>query len=83
MLDHRGGYCMRNCDMTKGDADCPSESVWQFDGMVGECHLKCAGRSDCRSVYVCSPASSEANDKVSHAFCDGAPTTVGDGGGAD
>lgn len=68
--DHPGGYCMSNCDITKGDSDCPSESVCQFDGMVGECHLKCTADTDCRKGYMCSPASSTAASKVSHAFCD-------------
>jgi hypothetical protein len=70
MLDHPGGYCMRNCDITKGDADCPSESVCQFDGTAGECHLKCDSQANCRTGYVCSPAASDPNNKVSHAFCD-------------
>ena len=70
MTDHPGGYCMRECDISKGDADCPSESVCQFDGMVGECHAKCGTQADCRSEYVCSPASSDPTNKVSHAFCD-------------
>jgi hypothetical protein len=78
MTDHPGGYCMRNCDISKGDGDCPSESVCQFDGMVGECHLKCSTQGDCRAGYVCSPAASDSNNKVSHAMCDVAP--MGDGG---
>jgi hypothetical protein len=73
MLDHPGGYCMRDCDITKGDADCPSESICQFDGMAGECHLKCNGQADCRSGYVCSPAAADPMNKASHAFCDMAP----------
>lgn len=61
---------MRDCDITKGDADCPSESICQFDGMAGECHLKCSGQTDCRAGYTCSPAATDANNKASHAFCD-------------
>ena len=60
MTDHPRGYGMRDCDISKGDADCPSESVCQFDSMVGECHAKCGTQADCRSGYVCSPASSDA-----------------------
>jgi hypothetical protein len=81
MLDHPGGYCMRDCDITKGDGDCPSEAICQFDGMAGECHAKCASQSDCRSGYVCSPAASDANEKASHAFCDVAPATKAVDGG--
>src|SRR3974377_1786044 len=49
MLDHPGGYCLRNCNINNGDSDCPSESVCQFEGMVGECHLKCNSQRDCRT----------------------------------
>lgn len=80
MGDHPGGYCMRDCDISKGDADCPSEAICQYDGMVGECHLKCNSNSDCRSGYMCAPASNTATSKASHAFCDVADTSSGDGG---
>jgi hypothetical protein len=70
--DHQGGYCMRGCDIAKGDADCPSEAICQYDGKAGECHKKCDAKTDCRDGYVCSPASSDASDKASHAFCDAA-----------
>jgi hypothetical protein len=71
MTDHPGGYCMRNCDIAHGDADCPGEAVCQFDGTKGECHKKCNVNSDCRSPdYVCSPAASDRDNMVSHAFCD-------------
>lgn len=80
MGDHPGGYCMRDCDISKGDADCPSEAICQFDGMTGECHKKCSSQSDCRTGYVCAPASSAADDMASHAFCDVAPA-AGDAGG--
>lgn len=62
---------MRNCDIARGDADCPSEAICQFDGTTGECHKKCSMNSDCRSPdYVCSPATSAPANMASHAFCD-------------
>lgn len=82
MTDHPGGYCSRHCDITKADADCPSEAICQFDGMVGECHRKCLADTDCRSGYMCSPASSDPMNRASHAYCDMARTPV-DGGHAD
>jgi hypothetical protein len=82
LLAHPGGYCMRRCDIAKGDADCPSESICQFDGQVGECHRTCGGASDCRQGYVCSPAVNDATGKASHAFCDAADMGGMGGGGA-
>jgi hypothetical protein len=79
MVDHPGGYCSRHCDIKNGDADCPAESICQFDGTNGECHRKCAVPSDCRAGYVCSPASSVPSNRASHAFCDMAPDDA-DGG---
>jgi hypothetical protein len=71
MTDHPGGYCMRDCDIKNGDADCPSEAICQFDGTKGECHKKCNGDSDCRSPgYTCGAASSDPMNMASHAFCD-------------
>jgi hypothetical protein len=67
MVDHPGGYCMRDCTT---DADCPSEAICQNDGMKGECHKKCNAPADCRAAYTCSPAASAADNKASHAFCD-------------
>ncbi len=78
MGDHPGGYCMRDCDIKNGDADCPSEAICQYDGTKGECHKKCTA-TDCRAGYFCSAASTDSNNKASHAFCDVAPV-VPDGG---
>ena len=80
MTEHPGGYCMRNCDIAHGDADCPSEAVCKFDGTKGECHKKCNMNSDCRSPdYDCSPAASDPANMASHSFCD-AMDTNSDGG---
>ena len=75
MTDHPDGYCVKMCDISKADADCPSESICQYDGTAGECHLKCATTSDCRAGYVCAPASTDASNTASHAFCDMADAT--------
>lgn len=88
MTDHPGGYCVKMCDLSNHDADCPSGSICQFDGMSGECHKECATNADCRTGYFCAPASTDPNDTASHAFCDvGAPadggspeSSMGDGG---
>ena len=74
MTDHPGGYCVKMCDIKNTDADCPSESICQYDGTAGECHLKCAAPSDCRAGYVCAPASTDPSNTASHAFCDVADT---------
>ena len=76
MTDHPGGYCIEMCDVKNHDADCPSGSVCQFDGMMAECHKLCSASSDCRVGYFCAPASTAPNNTVSHAFCD----VVGDAG---
>jgi hypothetical protein len=75
MTDHPGGYCIRTCDIQNHDADCPSESICQFDGTSGECHLKCAGAGDCRAGYTCAPASMDSSNTASHAYCDVADMT--------
>jgi hypothetical protein len=77
MTDHPGGYCIKMCSITNHDADCPSGSICQFDGMSGECHKECSSGSDCRSGYVCAPASTDPNNVASHAFCDVAPPADG------
>jgi hypothetical protein len=81
--DHPGGYCMRDCDITHGDADCPSEAICQYDGTTGECHAKCSTASDCRSGYVCSPASNASDNMASHAYCDVSGMSMGGDGGMD
>jgi hypothetical protein len=81
MTDHPSGYCSRDCDIKNGDADCPPESICQFDGKTGECHRKCNAPGDCRAGCVCSPASIDSADRASHAYCDIAPDSAD--GGAD
>jgi hypothetical protein len=80
MTDHPGGYCVEMCDVGNHDADCPSDSICQFDGTSGECHLKCATTSDCRAGYTCAPASTSPGDTASHAYCDVADTSDGGAG---
>jgi hypothetical protein len=70
MTDHPGGYCVETCDMKNHDADCPSGSACQFDGITSECHKACANDSDCRTGYVCAPASMTPTNTVSHAVCE-------------
>ena len=70
MTDHPGGYCIKTCDIAKVDADCPSGSICQYDGTSGECHKECTVTTDCRTGYTCAPASTDATNKASHAFCD-------------
>jgi hypothetical protein len=74
---------MRNCDISKGDGDCPSEAICQFDGTTGECHRKCDTEADCRSGYLCSAASSDPGNRASHAYCDVPMMNMGDGGSMD
>jgi hypothetical protein len=70
MTEHTGGYCTRMCEIKNGDADCPSEAICQYDGKAGECHKRCDAAADCRTGYVCAPASTAATNQASHAFCD-------------
>ena len=70
MTDHPGGYCIKMCDITKHDTDCPSGSACQSDGMTMECHKECASQSDCRTGYACAPVSMTPQNTVSHAICD-------------
>ena len=70
VIDHPDGYCTRPCDIAHADADCPAESICQFDGTEGECHARCSTKADCRTGYLCAPASAAADNKASHAFCD-------------
>lgn len=81
MTDHPGGYCIKMCEISNHDADCPSGSICQFDGMSGECHKECTTSADCRTGYFCAPASTDPNNTASHAFCDVAPTA--DGGSSE
>jgi hypothetical protein len=81
--DHPGGYCMRDCNIAHGDADCPSEAICQFDGTTGECHAKCGAQSDCRSGYECSPASNASDNMASHSYCDVPGMSMGGDGGMD
>jgi hypothetical protein len=70
MTDHPGGYCIKMCDIKNNDADCPSGAACQSDGMAMECHKECSNQSDCRTGYVCAPASMTPTNTVSHAICD-------------
>lgn len=68
MLDHPGGYCLRDC---RSDVDCPSESVCVVDTDASECHKRCpSGQLDCRAGYECAPAASSGFPRSSVAFCD-------------
>lgn len=79
LLDHPGGYCMRQCQT---DTDCPSEAVCVVDTDATECHKRCpSGQSDCRSGYECMPAASTGYPRASAAFCDVAASP--DGGMTD
>jgi hypothetical protein len=80
MTDHPGGYCVKMCDISNHDANCPSDSICQFDGTSGECHLKCASTGDCRTGYMCAPASLNPGDTASHAYCDVADMSDGGAG---
>lgn len=75
MTDHPDGYCIKMCDIKNVDADCPSGSVCQYDGVMGECHQSCDTGADCRAGYECAPAASDPDNTVSHAFCDMAEMT--------
>jgi hypothetical protein len=81
MTDHPAGYCIKMCDIKNADKDCPSEAICQFDGTAGECHKKCDVSGDCRAGYDCAPASTDAADTASHAFCDMADVVLDAGPG--